>query len=128
MNTVDISVHIHTFCILIIIVFHLLLIFGLPLGHLTMAGKFPGRLPWNMRVFSIFSIFILLLMLIFLEIAAGNIFNEYHAHKNLLNFIVISFNFIQVILHIITPSKYERLFWLPVVLVMFITSVLVKYV
>lgn len=48
--------------------------------------------------------------MITVEIAAGNIFTEFQSLGQKLILGVIGYNIIGTVLHIITPSKWERIF------------------
>ena len=83
-----------------------------------MAGKFQGELPVKMKLFSLLSIVILISVAIMIEIGGGSITVESQDLRSKLVIIVIVFNIVQSILHIITPSKWERILWLPIILIM----------
>ena len=119
--------HLHSLCIFILIAFHICLILGKPWGHLTMAGKFHRELPVKMKMFSGLSILILFSVALFVEIGSGNIvFGSQNLRQNFLISAIV-FNFIQTILHIITPSKWERVLWLPIILIMLICSLMILF-
>lgn len=48
------------FVILVIIIFQVLFVLGLPLGEYTLGGKYKGKLPVPVRVLSFLSIFVLM--------------------------------------------------------------------
>ncbi len=119
--------HLHSLCIFILIAFHICLILGKPWGHLTMAGKFRGELPAKMKMFSGLSILILFSVSLMVEIGSGNIvFGSQNLRQKLL-ISAIGFNIIQTILHIITPSKWERILWLPIISIMLICSLMIFF-
>ncbi len=124
-NYLSLVAHIHSLCCIVIIVFHSLLILGKPWGHLTMGGKFKGVLPTKMKVVSAVSILILFLFLLIVEISAGTFLIELNSVARIALWFVIGYNIIGVVLHIITPSKWERILWLPLILVMLATSSLI---
>ncbi|MEK4063969.1 MULTISPECIES: hypothetical protein [Paenibacillus] len=49
-----------TLLFMIIALIQLLLTFGLPWGEITMGGRYKGKLPGKLRLFSLLSVFILL--------------------------------------------------------------------
>ncbi len=119
--------HLHSLCILILIAFHICLIQGKPWGHLTMAGKFRGELPAKMKIFSGLSILILFSVALFVEIGSGNIlFGSQNLRQKLLISAIV-FNTIQTILHIITPSKWERILWLPIISIMLLCNLKILF-
>lgn len=122
-----IAAHVHTVCCLIIIGFHGLLILGKPWGHLTMGGKYPGVLPPNMKAVSAISILIILSFLLIVEVSAGQILESYETLAKKALWAVIGYNILGVVLHSITPSKWERILWLPVIIVMLGTSSLIMW-
>lgn len=119
-----ISPLIFSFATLIIIIFQICLTIGLPWGKASMGGKFPGKYPTKMRYVSFgASVFLSFLILVVLS-KANLLFNSLNLFSNYAIWFVVLFSFIQIVLHIITPSKIEKI-WLPFVVIMFISSFIV---
>ncbi len=101
--------------------FHLAMIAGAPWGHLTMGGRWPGRLPMEGRISAGVSA-LLLIGLLGLVAARAGLVDPDGPLVALLHLPVWSFWLVPawlalgVVLHILTPSKAERLLWLPVLI------------
>lgn len=117
--------HIHSLCIVVIIIFHICLMIGKPWGHLTMAGRFQGELPFKMKIFSGVSILILFFIATIVEIGSGNFIFISRDSRYMVLILALIFNVVQTILHIITPSKWERILWLPIILIMLCSNVMI---
>ncbi len=115
-----------TFITSIIIIFQLCLFIGLPWGSASMGGKFPGVYPKHMRVIPLLSAVFLSFIIFIVLIKTKIIFQNGFFLSPYEIWFVVFFSFIQVILHIITPSKIEKI-WLPLVSIMFITSLLIAF-
>ena len=92
-----------------------------------MAGKFPGELPVRMKMFSGLSILILFSVALLVEIGSGNIVFGSQNLRQIFLISAIVFNIIQTILHVITPSKWERILWLPIISIMLICSLMIFF-
>ena len=119
--------HIHSLCIVIIIIFHICLMIGKPWGHLTMAGRFQGELPFKMKLFSGLSILILFFIATIVEIGSGNLLSVSRDLRYIMLSMALIFNVFQTILHTITPSKWERILWLPIILIMLCTNAMILF-
>ncbi|MBV7328584.1 hypothetical protein KFU94_10045 [Chloroflexi bacterium TSY] len=97
MNTFWLA-YIFVFFTAIVVLFQFALAAGMPWGHLAMGGRYPGRFPPKMRIAA--------------------------AARGLI-WVAVAFSAISTILNIITPSKWERILWVPVTVVMLISSVIV---
>ena len=104
-------------------VFQLALAAGAPWGHLAMGGRFPGRLPPAMRVAALVQIvlYVLIAMLVFAR--AGLALPEWLEVSRTAIWAVVALMGVAVVLNLITPSRWERILWAPVALVMFAASV-----
>jgi uncharacterized membrane protein YhaH (DUF805 family) len=114
------------FAAVIIIVFHILLAIGFPLGEFAMGGKYPGKWSKKMRQVAVLVVFIWLFIILVVLINAGLVFNHLQDMANELGWMVVLFSGFQVVLHVITPSQKEQRLWLPVVIVLLIGSLVVK--
>lgn len=124
MSTV-IAAHIFTALAVIGACFMLALAAGMPWGMLTMGGKFPGRLPIYMRVIVIVQMFLILAFALVVLIRAGVVLPDSLPISRMLVWGVVAYNVLGVIVHIITPSRWERIVWLPVIVLLLISSVVV---
>jgi len=102
----------------VIMIFHLLLALGLPLGDRAMGGKYPGKWPVYMRFMALLIICFWILISLVVLIQAGLVFTEYQSLLRSFGWLIILFTGIQVILHATTPSPKERQVWLPVTIIL----------
>lgn len=106
---------VHAALSLVVVGFHLALIAGAPLGHLTMGGRWPGRLPVAGRIAAGLSALVMLAMTAVVLDRAGLLalgLPPLAGHG------VAGFLGLSVALHLATPSAPERRLWLPVILAM----------
>lgn len=122
---IEVLAHIFTGLVAIVIAFQIALAAGVPWGHLTWGGKFPGRLPVRMRGVAIFSAVLLLAFALIIETRAGVLLDEWQELSRILIWIVVAYCALGVVMNAITPSRWERILWLPVVLVTLICSLIV---
>jgi len=102
--------------------FHLALILGAPLGHLTMGGRWSGTVPLEGRIASGLSIVILAGLAVVVLARVGAL--RLRLPKWAI-WVVVAYMAVGVVLHVITPSAAERALWLPQILVMLVCSVVV---
>lgn len=108
-----------------VIAFQLALAFGAPWGELTLGGKYPGRLPPAMRLVPILSGGLLCGFAVLVLARAGLAFSGLSASSRPLVWIVVAYCTVGVAANFFTPSRRERALWLPVVLLMLISSAIV---
>ena len=118
----QLAANIFSLCAYVICVFHFLLIVGAPLGHLTMAGKYQGALPKKVRGVPVFGIAMLLSFSWIVQAKATGETLFYDNFASQAIWFVVGYNVLGVILHIITPSKWERRLWLPLISIMLYIS------
>ncbi len=102
----------------------LALVAGAPLGHLTLGGKFPGRLPPMMRPVALLQAALLMAMA-FVVLSAGGVVNS--APAALLLWPVVGLNVLSLIANTATPSLPERRLWAPILLLMLFAAVFVAF-
>lgn len=117
----------HSFTVLvgIVVAFQIALAAGVPWGHLTWGGKFSGRLPGRMRGVAIFSVVLLAVFALIVEARAGVILPQWQGLSQILIWVVVAYCALGVVMNAITPSKWERMIWFPIVLGMLVCSVMV---
>jgi hypothetical protein len=125
MMTIQLTAHIFSVLTFMVIAFQIALALGAPWGHLTWGGKFTGQLPKKMRGVAIFSAVLLAVFVVIVETRAGFLFPAWQSPSNILIWFVVGYCALGVIANAITPSRWERIIWLPVVLMMLICSFLV---
>jgi hypothetical protein len=101
---------------LVVVLFQLALAAGAPWGALTMGGAFPGRLPAAMRVAAVAQALLLLLLAAIVAARAGLMLPRWRTTSRTLVWGVVAVLLLGALLNAMTPSPWERLLWLPVVL------------
>jgi hypothetical protein len=107
------------------IAFQLALAAGAPWGTLTWGGRFPGRLPTTMRAVAMFSA---LLLSAFGAIVAGRgelLPAGWVPQSGTWIWLVVAYCAVGVLANATTPSTWERRVWLPIVLGMLGSSLVV---
>lgn len=120
-----IATYLFLILVTLVIIFQFALTLGMPWGHLTMGGKFEGKLPARMRVVSTLSAFILMLFGLIVATAGGLLLPEWHELATNAIWVVVAYCVMGVLANAVTPSKWERIIWLPVVSLMLVCSLLV---
>jgi hypothetical protein len=110
---------------LLAVAFHCALALGMPWAELSWGGKYSGRLPAPMRVASVASAVVLVVLALVVLIRAGLLLPRWHPLSQKVIWVVVAYCGVAVLAHIFTPSKWERIVWLPVVVILFITGLLV---
>lgn len=117
----------HLFSVLVglVVLFQLALVAGLPWGHLTLGGRYRGALPLQARMLPIVSTVLLVLFALIVQSKAGNWLPSWQGAANVAVWGVVAYCVLGVIANLATPSRYERMLWVPVVLAMLVCSLLV---
>lgn len=106
--------------------FQCALALGAPWGHLTMGGRFSGRLPGPMRVAAVAQALVLVLAGGVVLARAGVVaLPQWLASASTLIWAVVGLSAVSLLLNLITPSRAERRLWAPVVAVMLASSLVV---
>jgi len=109
--------------LLIVVLFQLALACGAPWGSIAMGGKYPGRFPKHMRIAALLQLLLLLFIGVIIFTRAGMILPAYLAWSRVAIWGVVAYMLVGSILNLITPSKWERRIWAPVVLLLLTCSV-----
>ena len=109
----------------IVVLFQLALAAGVPWGHLTWGGRFPGRLPIRMRAAAVLSAALLVGFAAIVCARAGMASPEWQPLSRRLIWAVVAYCAIGVVANAATPSRWERIIWLPVVTLMLGCALLV---
>ncbi|MGM0589625.1 MAG: hypothetical protein ACQETE_14475 [Bacteroidota bacterium] len=120
-----IAAYLFCFLILLTVLFQFALAFGAPWGHLAMGGKYPGKFPLRMRIGAVIQSLVLSLLAVIVLTRAGTILPSYTQLSEMLIWIVVGISTLSLILNVITPSKWERILWAPVALMMLVSSLIV---
>ena len=106
----------------VVCTFHLAVILGAPLGHLTMGGRLEGALPVEGRIGSALSMLLLAAMAGVVMARAGLL--RWRVPGWAIWGVVVLLG-VSVVMHLLTPSAAERALWLPQILVMLACAVTV---
>jgi hypothetical protein len=107
------------------ICFQIALVAGVPWGEFAWGGKYPGTLPDFMRFASVFSTFLLVMFLVVVLTRAGLILPKRFSLSQKLIWIVVGYCGLGIIANAITPSFWERVIWVPVLIICFVSSLIV---
>lgn len=123
--TITLIAHFFTFLMMITISFQLALVAGMPWGELTLGGKYPGVLPKDKRWIPLFSVILLLVFALIVETRAGNMLTGWEKISEIAVWVVVAYCGLGVLANSATPSRLERIIWLPVVIAALICSLIV---
>ena len=107
------------------VLFQIALVVGAPWGELTLGGKFPGKLTAPLRLVAAVSGCLLTFFALVVLAKAGLIFPEWTHISNWAIWIVVGYCVLGVIANAATPSRRERMLWLPLVAAMLALSFVV---
>ncbi len=108
-----------------VIAFQLALALGAPWGSYAMGGAFPGRFPMRMRIAAVVQAALLALTVPIVLSRAGLVLPTWSEAAGWLIWVVVAVAVVALVLNAITPSAGERRIWVPVALVMLLSSLLV---
>lgn len=105
--------------------FQMALALGAPWGEFTLGGRWRGRLPLAVRLIPLLSV-VLLVCFCAVVLARANVaLPQYQQLSQTLMWFVVGYCALGSIANVATPSKRESKLWLPVVLMMLASSVVV---
>jgi hypothetical protein len=107
------------------VAFQLALACGAPWGEFTLGGKYRGRLPQRARMIPVVSAAFLAGFVLVVLARAGLAFANIRAASHGLIWLVIGYCVLGAVANAITPSRRERLLWLPVLVLMLVSSTVV---
>jgi len=116
------AAHVFTLCTLGVVAFQLALIGGAPWGSLTQGGGSSGALSAPARAVAAVSAVLLVGMILIVRARAGLLATPWASRLARSVWFVVAYCALGVIANAATPSATERRLWLPVVLVMLLTS------
>jgi hypothetical protein len=108
-----------------IIAFQLALALGARWGSYAMGGKFPGRYPPAMRAAALAQAALLALLAVVVLSKAELVLPSVSQALPSLIWLAVAFSAVSVALNSITPSSGERRLWVPVAVVMLVSSLAV---
>ena len=95
--------------IIIIAIFQAALVFGAPLGELTMGGRFPGKLPRKMRIAAAVQILVLLCFGVITASKAGIAFEQFYRISKIGIWVIFAFFIFGTVMNLSSPSRKEKL-------------------
>jgi hypothetical protein len=108
-----------------VIVFQCALALGAPWGAYAMGGRFPGRYPPAMRVAAVGQAVLLALVALVVLSKAGLVLPSLADALPSIIWLAVAFSGVSVVLNALTPSSDERRIWVPVAVVMLVSSLVV---
>ena len=108
-----------------VVAFQLALAAGAPWGAYAMGGDTPGVLPRRLRIAAVAQAAILAILALVVLADAGVILPDLAAAYPWAVWVALAFSAVSLVLNAITPSARERRLWLPVAIVLFVTSLIV---
>lgn len=108
-----------------VVAFQLALALGAPWGAYAMGGAFPGRFPPRMRVAAALQAVVLGALGVVVLSDAGVILPALADSVPWLIWVTVAVSVLSLALNAITPSAGERRIWVPVAIVLALTSLIV---
>lgn len=106
-----------------IILFHISLFFGMPLGAYTLGGKYGSVIPQNKRYIPLLSAGILAG---FLFVKLNRVLQSNYPIYVIASWIITVFFILSIIAHCFTPSKKEKKVMLPINIILGVCSLLIS--
>jgi uncharacterized membrane protein SirB2 len=110
---------------LVVAAFQVALVLGAPWGEYTLGGRWSGALPVAVRVLPGLSAVLLLFFAVVVAARAGVAFPSIAEFAFTGVWAVVAYCALGSIANAFTPSRRERMIWLPVVLGMLVLSLVV---
>ena len=111
---------------IVVAMFQLALVLGAPMGEYAFGGQNPGKLPNRFRIASSFSFAILLALAGHYFAQAGVFTPALPADPNsVVNWLLVGFYGLGLIMNSISRSKKERQMWVPVLLLSVVLAIVV---
>ena len=122
-----IAAYTYTIISLATIAFQLALAAGAPWGAYAMGGAFPGQFPPAMRIAALVQAVLLLALAVVVLARAGVILPGWSRVSRWLIWFVVAFAAVGLVLNLITPSAGERAIWVPIAILLLISSGFVAF-
>ena len=112
--------------LIVVALFQLALVLGAPMGEYAFGGQNPGKLPTRFRIASAFS-FAVLVALAGHYLAQAGVFTPVlpELPTSWVNWALVAFFSVGLIMNSISRSKKERQMWVPVLLLSVVLAVIV---
>ncbi len=109
----------------VVVVFQLALAAGAPWGSVSMGGKYPGVYPTRMRFAAIVMATLFGALTSIVCIRAGWFALGLLEWSRTAVWVVVALNAVGLLMNLITPSKWERIIWAPVCLLLLLCSTVI---
>jgi hypothetical protein len=106
-------------------IFQLALVLGAPWGKFTLGGRWQDRLPPKIRLIPVASLILLGFFCLVILARVKLVLPALHELSQSFTWLVVFYCAFGSLANAMTPSKAERELWLPVVLLMFVLSLVV---
>jgi hypothetical protein len=123
--TLSFFAYLFAFLTFIIFLFQIALAAGVPWGHLAMGGRYPGKFPPNMRIGAVIQGLLMAFLGMIVLSRAGVAFPGLANLSNILIWVVVAISGVSLVLNLMTQSKWERILWAPVALLMTVSGLVV---
>lgn len=118
-----IAAFVYVFLAAAVSAFQVALALGAPWGAYAMGGSFPGQLPAKARVASVVQAVLLALTAAVVASRAGVAFSGLAGAAGWLVWLVVGLLSLSLVGNLLSPSAGERKLWVPVLILMLVTSV-----
>ncbi len=121
----SVAAYLYSVLALVVAAFQVALVAGAPWGKLTWGGRHPGKLPPAMRVAALLSGALMVGFAGIVVGRAGLALEGLKPYWRIGIWIVVAYGVLGVAGNSVTRSRWERVLWLPVTLLMLASSVII---
>lgn len=125
MTTAAVAAIVYFLATVVVVAFQVALAAGAPWGEMAMGGRNPGRLPPPMRVAAVVQAIVLAMLALTVLDAADVLALGWTTSFSWAAWLPVVFAAISVAVNAISPSPRERRLWVPVGLVLLVSSTIV---
>jgi hypothetical protein len=122
---VSIAAIVFALATVVVVGFQLALAAGAPWGEYAMGGRSPGRFPPAMRVAAVVQAIVLAVLALVVLDKGGVVTLGWTASLSWLAWIPVVVSMLSAVMNAATRSRVERRLWLPVAIVMLLSSIVV---
>jgi len=105
--------------------FQIALVLGAPWGHLTLGGRYAGRLPIRTRGFAAFSALLIAAFAAIVLSRGGLVLPGCESAARIGIWFVVGYSAVGIFLNAMSKSRWERILWIPVSVLMLVCSFVV---
>ena len=121
----SVAAQIFALLIFVVVLFQLALMLGAPWGNVAMGGRFPGKFPPAMRIAVLIQGLVLGIIGFIVLIRGQVLSSNLYEITEIAIWVVVALMGLSLVMNLVTPSRWERIIWAPVVAVLFTCSVIV---